>query len=158
MAGGCTPFPTDLRKVDWVAVTGRDLNCPGRVVKATFSPQFHDVNADGRNEAFVAMRCDLSGAAYQIEVFDGASDPDNPVRIAVLARNAHVPRTEMIFLDGGCLAFVGGTTVVRGTGYSADNTGTVADRQIVVTTTWRNGKPEIGTPQPTRMLRATDCP
>jgi len=84
-----------LGKVDWThVVTESELGCngttPGHIGPnlgvEVDAKQFADVTGDDNAEAFVAVACVGSTESWpdRLEVFDGASDPDHPRRIATL--------------------------------------------------------------------------
>jgi hypothetical protein len=121
VATGCAPpvSPDRLRAVDWVAVAGRDLNCTEPPKLAPFGVQAYDITDDGIADSFVAMKCPTMKAPqpYQVEVFDGSSDPKNPTRIDALTRTMGDDPALEIYLDGsdGCLYFSNRTVIIRGT-------------------------------------------
>jgi O-glycosyl hydrolase len=90
-----TTTENPLGKVDWTkVVTEADLGCndttlghvgPNLGVEVD-EKQFADVTGDGKKEAFVAVACVASTSSWpdRLEVFDGASDPAHPRRIATL--------------------------------------------------------------------------
>jgi hypothetical protein len=114
---GCAPLErTDLHDIDWIAVAGRDLNCPGDV--HLVGRDYHDIGATRDDEAFVTMRCTQAGETRpehgQLEVFLGGSDRRNPTRIAVMVRIS-----DGMTLDG-CVVFRGHQAFTRdATGKSA---------------------------------------
>ena len=86
-----TKSASSLEGVDWTKmVTSTELGCntptgPGHGVEVD-AKQFADVNGNGNAEAFVAAACVGSTESWpdRLEVFDGASDPAYPRRIATL--------------------------------------------------------------------------
>ena len=87
-----TPIPS-LQETDWTkVVVAKELGCPPPVSPSdphgvqVDAKQFADVTGDGKPEAFVAASCVGSTESWpdRLEVFDGASDPSHPRRIAIL--------------------------------------------------------------------------
>ncbi len=89
---GSSPTPS-LEGVDWTKViTEKELGCqPPAYPSDPHGVQvdvekFADVTGDGNPEAFVAVACVGATESWpdRLEVFDGASDPAHPQRIATL--------------------------------------------------------------------------
>ncbi len=95
-----------------------------------------DVTADGRVDTLVVDRCNASTSSWpqQIEVFDGASDPAHPTRLAKLLKgDPNYPRDVRVTVDSG------GRVVVVGQGLSASAPLCCPDLEIRRVFTWSNG-------------------
>lgn len=105
--------------------------------------QFADVTGDGKKEAFVAVACVASTSSWpdRLEVFDGASDPSHPRRIATLldyndgtderglrmGRNVGIPRS---------ITISGRVVTVVSLGYAPTDPNASPSLQITDTFTW----------------------
>jgi len=97
-----------------------DLDCkvPGLGYEVT-DVQLHDVTGDGAPDAFVRVSCRVasSSAPDQLEVFDGASDPARPTRLAVLVRPTDGPDPRGLRIRS--TSFAGRTVTVAAVGFRA---------------------------------------
>src|SRR5882672_7712514 len=62
----------------WADVVGRDANCNGEVKNAPLPARSYDINGSGGVDWFVTLRCPGRKGGDQLEIFDGASNPDHP--------------------------------------------------------------------------------
>jgi len=138
--------------VDWTkVVTETDLGCNDTTLGhvgpnlgvLVDEKQFADVTGDGKEEAFVAVACVASTSSWpdRFEVFDGASDPAHPRRIATLldyqdgtderglriGRNVGIPQS---------ITISGRTVTVVSLGYAPTDPDCCPSRQITDTFTW----------------------
>jgi hypothetical protein len=124
MAGCTSSEPTSLRGTPWPDVAGRDLGCRGKVV--VVSQDYYDVNHDGDEEAFVAMRCvdKYQPDGDQLEVFSGRSDPRwKPISVLVYQRDG-VTLASRVYLGKDEVIYPGtanGKSVVRAARWSKGN-------------------------------------
>ena len=140
--GATTENP--LGKVDWTkAVTETDLGCNGPTGpnngELVDEKQFADVTGDGKEEAFVAVACRGITESWpdRLEVFDGASDPAHPRRIATLldyqdgtdGTNGNGLRIQSIMISGKMV------TVVSD-GWTPGECFACGDQQATDTFTW----------------------
>jgi hypothetical protein len=83
-----------LTAANWLSVTGRDLDCQAIGLGwELLNVQHDDVTGDRLPDALVTTACRVatSSAPEQLEVFDGASNPQRPTRIGVLVREREHP-------------------------------------------------------------------
>jgi hypothetical protein len=120
-----------LGSVDW-ARTIRDVDCSttghGLEVDAV---QYGDVTGDGKPEAFVAVACVPVTSSWpeQLKVFDGASDPSKPRRIATLL--GYDDGTDGRGLRIASITVTGRNVVVKSLGYHPDDPNAAAPRYHV---------------------------
>lgn len=106
-----------LSRQDWARLLAKDLDCApiNRGVEIV-GIRLADVRGVGVKDAFVWADCyhETSPWPHQLEVFDGASDPAAPRRIAVLIRaNEHALIRSV--------SFAGRHVVVDGTSYAPND-------------------------------------
>lgn len=143
-----TTTENPLGKVDWTkAVTETDLGCnaptgPNHGVEVD-EKQFADVTGDGKKEAFVAVACVASTSSWpdRLEVFDGASDPAHPRRIATLLdyKDGTDERGLRIGSNFGIpqsITISGRTITVVSHGYASTDPNCCFSLQITDTFTW----------------------
>jgi len=143
-----TATENPLGKVDWTkVVTQTDLGCNGptgpNLGVQVDEKQFADVTRDGKEEVFVAVSCVASTSSWpdRLEVFDGASDPAHPRRIATLldyhdgtderglrmGRNFGIPQS---------ITISGQTVVVVSLGYASSDPDCCPSQKVTDTFTW----------------------
>jgi hypothetical protein len=111
-----------LKKEDWANII-TDLDClPVNRGIEVLGIRYADVRGVGVKDAFVWVVCqhETSAWPHQLEVFDGASDPAAPRRIAVLIPAARTFDKAVLI---NSLSFAGRTVTVDGASY-ADNDAT----------------------------------
>ena len=111
-----------LKKEDWANII-TDLDClPVNRGIEVLGIRHADVRGVGVNDAFVWVTCyhETSAWPHQLEVFDGASDPAAPRRIALLIPAARTFDKAVLIRS---LSFAGHTVTVDGASY-ADNDAT----------------------------------
>jgi len=128
-------------------VTEADLGCNGptgpHLGVEVDEKQFADVTGDGKKEAFVAVACVASTSSWpdRLEVFDGASDPAHPRRIATLldyqdGTDEHGIRIGRNFGIPQSITISGRTVTVVSLGYVPTDANCCFSRQITDTFTW----------------------
>jgi hypothetical protein len=130
-----------LGSVAWTR-TIQDVDCSttghGLEVDAE---QYGDVTGDGKPEAFVAVACVpvTSSWPQRLEVFDGASDPSNPRRLATLL--GYDDGTDERGLRIASITVAGRTVVVKSLGYHLDDPNAAGPRYHVHDSfTWDGGR------------------
>jgi len=143
-----TTTENPLGKVDWTkAVTETDLGCNGptgpNLGVEVDEKQFADVTGDGKKEAFVAVACVASTSSWpdRLEVFDGASDPTHPRRIATLldyqdGTDERGLRMGSNFGIPQSITVTGRTVTVVSLGYAPTDPNCCFSLQITDTFTW----------------------
>jgi hypothetical protein len=91
---GCGPGdPGPIRESNWSEIRRSDVSCIGKV---TMTADYYDLNGDGRDEAFLTMRCDDKNdpPGDQFEVFAGGTDPadTHPTKLVLQMPQAVVDR------------------------------------------------------------------
>jgi hypothetical protein len=95
-----------------------------------------DVTNDGRVDTLVVDRCDSSTSPWpqEIEVFDGASDPAKPTRVAILLQgDPEYPRDLQVTVEPA------GRIVAVGKGLSSDAPLCCPDIEVRRVFTWSDG-------------------
>ncbi len=140
--------PVTMQAVDWTQVVN-DLGCtqsgaPDRGVQVD-EIQFADVTGDSKPEVFVAVSCvpETTNRPSRLDVFDGASDPMRPHRIATLLGEATGPNGKGLLLGANrgsdpnpSITIDGPKVTVVSVGYAAQDTDCCPTLQIVDTFTW----------------------
>jgi hypothetical protein len=100
-----------LRAADWDAVAKAEMNCGslGPEFNDWIKPVSADVTGDGSPDAVVALTCATNNGSHpdQVGVFDGASNPASPRRIAVLIPAEAGIRVRQIAAAGGRVTVTG---------------------------------------------------
>lgn len=129
-------------EVDWEAVV-RNPDCiyesEGYQTTAGLAG-VHDLTGDGAAEAIVVVSCEASTSSWpgEVWVFDGASDPEQPSRLAVLlADDPAYPRALVV-------SFQGSSLTVEASAMSAEASFAAPDLTLRQSFSWNNGDFEAG--------------
>jgi len=144
-----TPIPP-LKEVDWTKVVPeKELGCLPPVSPSdphgvqVDAKQFADVTGDGKPEAFVVVACIGSTESWpdRLEVFDGASNPAHPRRIATLldyqdGTDGH----HGLGLRIQSIKVPGKHVIVVSKGWLSGECFACGDRQVTDTFTWNGSR------------------
>lgn len=130
LAGCCTDAPANIREARWEDLRSSDVSCLGGV---RVTADYHDLNGDGLDEAFLTMRCTARAdpPGDQLEVVAGGTDlaTTHPTKLVLQMPRATVDR----------LCFAGGAAIYRVT---------IGGESTVWQVRWPAGAEQPGRPTP----------
>lgn len=125
-----------LADVFWIKY-GTELGCREQGLNTELiRTQFVDVTGDTLPEAFVTYACQVatSSAPQQLEVFDGASDPEHPRRMGTLVKQSDGVDERGLRLRR--LSFDGQTVTVDASAFGSDTANCCPNLRVVQRFRW----------------------